>query len=160
MAKGKEPTYQIDGANVRFRNFAGGKTKFNPEGNRNFCVDIPPEDVDQLLADGWNVKFLDPREEGDDPTPYLQVKVKYDFKPPRVVLVKSNGQVNLTEDMVSILDFAELKNVDLIIRGWWYEMEATGKQGYSAYLKTMFATIEEDELERRYSTMDAPGIEE
>jgi len=154
MPEQKDITFQIDGANIRFRNFSGGKTKFNPEGNRNFCVDIPEELVDPLVADGWNVKFLAPREEGDEPIPYVQVKVKYDFKPPRVVLVKSNGHVNLTEDMVSILDFADLRKIDIIVRGWYYDMN--GKQGLSAYLKTMFATIEEDELERRYSNLEVP----
>ena len=153
MPEQKDITFQIDDAHIRFRNFSGAKTKFNPEGNRNFCVDIPLDAVEPLVADGWNVKYLDPREEGDEPMPYMQIKVKFDFKPPRVVLVKSNGQVNLTEDMVSILDFADLRKIDIIVRGFWYDVN--GKQGYSAYLKTMFATIEEDELERRYSAMES-----
>jgi hypothetical protein len=153
MADTPDITFQIDDAHIRFRNFSGNKTQFNPAGNRNFCVDIPENLVEVLEQDGWNVKFLDPREEGDPAQPYIQVKVKFDFKPPRVVLVKSNGQVNLTEDMVSILDFTEIKKVDLIVRAFQYDVQ--GKTGLSAYLKTMYVTIEEDELERRYGNEQA-----
>lgn len=150
MPERTEITFQIDNARVMFKNFSGEKTQYNREGDRNFCVVIPDDMVVKLENDGWNVKWLEPREEGDLPTPYIQVAVAYKVKPPRIVLVKSNGQQNLTEETVSVLDFADVSNYDLIIRA--YEWEVNDKTGIKAYLKTLYATVQEDELERRYSS--------
>jgi hypothetical protein len=59
---------QIDDAKIIFRNFAGRGDKFNREGDRNFAVMIPDEDMANELADrGWNVKIKPPREDGDLP---------------------------------------------------------------------------------------------
>lgn len=156
MVKEQEKTFTIEGARIMFRNFSGTKTQYNHEGDRNFCVVIPDDIVPDLEADGWNVKWLEPREEGDLPTPYVQISVAYKIKPPRVVMVKSNGQVNLTEETVGVLDFAELSKVDLIARA--YQWEVNGKTGIKAYLKTMFAIIEEDELERKYGSNNPVGV--
>lgn len=154
MAKTDVPQMTIKDAKLLFLNFSGKQTTYNRDGERNFCVEINPEDVDMLTALGWNIKMTNPKSEEMEPTPYLQVKVKYTHKPPRIVMVKSNGQVNLTEDMVSILDFADIKKVDLIINPSAYEIPATGKSGIAAYVKTMFVTIDEDELELMYSQME------
>jgi hypothetical protein len=146
--------FRMDNAPIMFRNFAGKKTQFNMEGARNFCIDLSGEDTDQLIRDGWNVKWLKPKEEDDEPRPFLKVAVSYNFKPPRVVLVNSKGQTNLTQDMLEILDFAELTNVDLIVRGWHWGPNPAGKEGIKAELKTGFFTIFEDELELKYSLLD------
>lgn len=155
--------FRMDGAPLMYRNFAGRKTQFNREGDRNFCIDLTGEDVDQLLADGWNVKWTKPRDDDEyEPRPFLPVAVKYNFKPPRIVLVTSRKQTNLTEDMLEVLDFAEITNVDIIVRGWhWVTGEGTEfeKQGVKAEVKTMYITIFEDELELKYSD-GAPPISE
>lgn len=160
--KKQDLQFTMNGAPVMFRNFQGRKTQFNREGDRNFCIDLTGENIEQLMADGWNIKFLQPKEEGDEPRPYIQVAVKWNFKPPRVVMVSQNGkkQTNLTEDMVEVLDFAELTNVDVIIRGWhWVTGEGTEfeKDGIKAELKTGYFTIFEDELELKYSAMQSGG---
>lgn len=147
--------FRMDDAHILYRNFTGRKGPFNAEGDRNFCLDLTGENVEELAAIGWNVKWTKPKEEGDILTPFLPVAVKYVFKPPRVVIVKSNGQTNLTEDTLEILDYVEFTTVDLIVRGWWWEV--SDGSGYKAELKTMFATIYEDELERKYSMMEEAG---
>ena len=74
---------EIEDARIIFRNFAGLGSKYNREGDRNFAVIIPNEDIkDQLVADGWTVKIKPPREEGDEPFMYLPVKIKFNNRRP------------------------------------------------------------------------------
>lgn len=156
MANKKEkksiPNVTIEGARILFRNFRGEEKTYNAKGRRNFCVILDPELASQLSEDGWNVKTLKPREEGDEPQPYLQVKVVYGARPPKIVLLSSAGKTDISEDTVDMLDWAEIENVDLVIRP--YEYDVNGRTGISAYLKSMFVTIAEDYLEQKYSDCD------
>ena len=147
-------TIMFEGATLVFRNFAGKEGQYNREGDRNFSVIIPDETLAQtLLADGWNVKHLNPREEGDEPTPYLQVAVNYKNRPPRIVMISSVARTNVSEEMVEVLDYAEIENADLIINP--YDWEVNGKSGKKAYLKSLYVTIAEDALERKYAVVEA-----
>ncbi len=147
-------TFMVEGAQLLFRNFSGKEGQYNREGDRNFAVVIPDEDTAQkLLADGWNVKYLPPREEGDDPTPYVQVTVAYKGRPPRIVMITSVARTNVSEDMVEVLDWVNIQNADLIVRP--YDWEVNGKSGKKAYLQSLYLTIEEDYLERKYAVTEA-----
>jgi hypothetical protein len=147
-------TVLMEGVRIMFRNFRGEETPYNKPGDRNFAVALPPEMAETLTADGWNVKKLDPREgyEEDGATFYLPVAIRFDVFPPRVELVTSNGRTRLDEEQIGMLDWADITNLDLIVRPHNWEMPG-GKHGTKAYVKTMFVTIEEDELERKYGAM-------
>lgn len=140
----------IEGARIFFRNFSGLEGKFNAKGKRNFCVAIDEDLARDLEEEGWNVKYLEPRDDGDERLPYIQVSVMFGKGvPPKVVIITSRGKTTLTEDEINILDWAEITNADLIIRP--YNWEVSGKTGVKAYLKSLFVTISEDELEQKYS---------
>lgn len=147
-------TFMVEDARIIFRNFSGKEGQYNREGDRNFAVVLDPDTAAAMLVDGWNVRQLDPREEGDDPTPYVSVSVNFNNRPPRVVLLTSTTRTQLDEASVEILDWADIKNVDLIARG--YEWSVNGKSGVKAYLQSLFVTIEEDALERKYSVHENP----
>lgn len=139
----------LENVRIVFRNFSGAEGKYNRAGDRNFAVLLDDETAQAMANDGWNVKYLKPREEGDAPQAYLQVKVSYKGRPPKVVMITSRGKSSLGEDMISILDWAEIKNVDLTLNP--YEWEVNDKTGVTAYLKTIFVTIHEDALDLKYA---------
>lgn len=141
----------MENVRIIFRNFAGKEGAYNREGDRNFCVVLDPETARTMANDGWNVKSLAAREEGEDDTPYLPVTVKYDNFPPKIVMITSRNRTTLDEEMVEMLDYSDILNVDLIVNP--YEWVVNGKSGVKAYLKTMFVTIDEDPLERKYAEM-------
>ena len=142
-------TLIMENAKIRFRNFAGRPDEYTREGDRSFALVIEDEDLaNKLREDGWNVKMRLPKEEGAEAWYYLKVKVNFNGVPPKVVEVTSRNRVALNEDTVGILDTAELKSVDVEVSP--YHWEVGGRNGITAYLKTLYATIEEDPFAAKY----------
>ena len=150
-----ESNIRIENAKIAFRNFSGKEGKFNPAGRRNFCVIFDQKTGNRLKEDGWNIRYLKSRDEDEPDTPYLQVAVSFDNYPPRVVLITNSGKTTLDEESVNILDWAEIDNVDLIIRP--YNWELNGRTGTKAYLKAIYVTLSEDEFESKYCDVPDSG---
>lgn len=148
----------IENAKIVIRNFSGKEGKFNPPGRRNFCVLLDSELANELLKDNWNVRFFEPKnkDEQDIPQAYLQVTVNYNNFPPKIVVINSKGQTILNEETISILDWVEIENVDLILRP--YNWEVNEKTGVKAYLKVMYITVVEDEFEKKYEAIPNQNI--
>lgn len=142
----------VEDARIIFRNFAGKESKYNAKGKRNFCLLLDHEYAESLKAEGWNVKYLSPRDPEDEPQAYIQVAVTFDNFPPNIWLIAGGKKTKLDEDTVSSLDYAEIENVDLIVRP--YTWEVNGKGGIKAYLKNMYVTIVENEFEKKYRDLD------
>lgn len=127
---------QIDDARIIYRNFAGRGDKYNREGDRNFAVVIPDEEMANELANlGWNVKIKPPREDGDTPFMFLPVKVKFNDRGPNVYLKTGDVQNKLDEESVDLLDNIDIVGVDLDIRP--YDWDVNGKEGRTAYLQSI-----------------------
>lgn len=155
--KKKIGEYTKRDAYIFWRNFEGRETKFNDKGKRNFALAIPIEDVQKLSEDGWNVKCREPKREGDEPLYYIQVKVQMDsLYPPNIWLVSevSNRKTKLDARTAKLVDTASIKSVDVTIRPYVYPPSSICPNGgVSAYLKTMYVTINEDVLDEKYANI-------
>lgn len=145
----------VEGASIAFRNFAGKESKFNRAGARNFCVIFDHEQGVELYNQGWNVRELKAKEEGDEPAFALSVAVAFGNIPPDVYLVTGRSKTRLTENTIDCLDYAEILNVDVVIRP--YNWEVNGKSGVKAYVKELYVEIQEDKFAAKYN-FDEEGM--
>jgi hypothetical protein len=144
-----EETILMEDAEIIFRNFEGKEGKYNRKGDRNFCVLLPEALATTLSRDGWSIKTLKPRDPDDEPRPYIPVSVGFKNRPPKIFLVTSRSRTPLTEENVEILDWVDIKQVDLIIRP--YDWTVNGESGRKAYVKSLFVVVHEDYLEEKYA---------
>jgi len=157
----QDNTITIENAELVWPNFKGKEGRFNREGQKTFCIFLPESEIDGLKADRWNVKYTKEREDDEDRLvrAYLPVEARFDPKPPKIVMITNEGKTrtHLDEDTVEVLDYADIKTVDLILNPYDWTMP-NGDTGRKAYLKTMFVTVNEDVLERKYAKlMDEKG---
>ena len=139
---------RIDNAKIAFRNFAGAEGNYNRAGDRNFAVFLPDDIAQKMEADGWNIRWLNSYP--DEPAQgMISVKVAFGNYPPNVNLVSDGKMTRLDEHNINVLDFAELDQIDLILRG--YEWNVSGKSGIKAYLKTGYFVLVVDQLAKKYS---------
>lgn len=139
----KRDLLQIDDARICFRNFKGVGSMYNADGDRNFSLIIPNEEVADILRNnvneygaGWNVKIRAPREEGEEPFMHMKVKVSYSERSqPNVYLVSRGNQVKLTKKTIGMLDDIRIASVDLDIRP--YDGESRFGPHRTAYLQSM-----------------------
>ena len=153
----------IEGARIGFRNFSGKEGQFNPAGKRNFCVFLEEDLAKKLESDGWNVRWLQPRDDQENEQGYLQVAVSFDNIPPKIIMITSGGKTILDADSVGLLDWAEISEIDLIIRPYnWVLHEGTKneKSGVKAYVKSMYVQIVEDEFEKKWANAPVDGLVE
>jgi hypothetical protein len=155
--------FKVEGAKLIFKNFRGEKNDFNDEGNRNFGVLLSDDDAEMLKKDGWNVKYL--KAKPDDPEeyrqPWLPVKVKFGDIPPIAYLVipgDNPKKVKLDEETIDQLDWTYIEFADLIVRPYNYPARQGRPAGISAYLKSIYCTIRQDDLEAKYGSI--PDVED
>lgn len=127
---------QIEDARIIYRNFEGVGSKFNREGDRNFAVIIPDREIaDELIANGWNVKIKDPRDEYEDPFMFLPVKVKFNNRGPGAYVESGTTVTRLSEETIGMLDEIDIASVDMDLRP--YDWDVNGKTGRTAYLQAI-----------------------
>lgn len=145
---------QIDDARIIYRNFSGAPSQFNREGDRNFAVVIPDQEIaDALIEQGWNVKIKPPRDDQDTPFMFLSVKIKFNDRGPNVYLKTGHALNKLTEETVGMLDDVDIVSVDLDIRP--YDWEINGKTGRTAYLHSMQVTQQIDRFAAQFADEEA-----
>ena len=146
---------QIEDARIIYRNFAGIGSKYNRDGDRNFAVIIPNQEIaDELIADGWAVKIKPPRDEDESPFMYLPVKVKFNNRGPAAYVKSGNSVQRLNQDTIGMLDEIDIQSVDMDLRA--YDWEVNGKTGRSAYLQAINVIQNIDRFGAQYQAQELP----
>ena len=147
----------LQNKDIIFRNFEGVANRFNNAGDKNFCIIIDEELAGYLQSKGFTIKHTNGSEDYE-PAPYIKIKLGFTRKdgtdnphPPKIFKIDSTGIRQLNKDTVKILDGVRFTNVDLIFSASPYIDSKTNETRYSAYLSHLYATIEENELEREYN---------
>lgn len=146
MPKRPDPII-VEGATIKFKNFAGEQRQYNPAGQRNFVLCLPDELAQQLSAEGWNVKWKPGRHPEDPDEAQLTVKVKFKEsgdergKDPIAYLIQGRRKLALDGRTVGILDRLAPLNIDLIVRP--YVWDINGNVGITAYLDEIYYTAVE-----------------
>ena len=65
-------TVLLEDARIGFRNFSGKEGPYNRSGDRNFSLFLEPDIAKAMEEDGWNIRYLTPRDEGDIPQALLE----------------------------------------------------------------------------------------
>lgn len=147
---------QIDDARIIYRNLAGVGSKYNRDGDRNFAVVIPDQELaNSLLEKGWNVKIKPPRDEEEDPFIYLPVKVKFNDAGPHIYVQSGRSLNKLNEDSVGMIDDLEIRSVDLDIRP--YDWDVNDKSGRTAYLQSMKVVQNIDRFAAEFAEQESPA---
>lgn len=137
-------------------NFEGRAEQYNNAGNRYFNAGIPDELGPLLLRDGWNIKQTKPGRNHPNPEEhvpefYLEVKVSYKVRPPKIIFIRDGRHTPIGEDTVALVDTTEFETMDTVIRPVAYE-KPEGGFGITAYLKSFYGTVEMDDLDRKYAS--------
>lgn len=150
-ARKKLPPLRLENVRLVWKNFAGAKKQYNAEGLRNFHVVIDEPTAKLLRRDGWNIKDHKAREEGEPDWYSLKVHVRFDNFPPSIILKNGNIRTQVDESMLDILDWAETKDIKLMVNGSYYKTDRN--EGVKAYLSRLVATI--SEIDYEFSGLDS-----
>ena len=158
---GPRDLLQIDDAKICYRNFRGEAGMYNDEGDRSFSLIIPNQEIADMLMEnknrydvGWNVKISQPREEGAMPFMHLPVKVKFNDRGPKVYLISGNNKRLLQEDKIEMLDYIDIRSVDMDIAP--HDGEARFGAFRKAYLRAIYVTQEVDRFAARFAEEEYP----
>lgn len=137
----------LEGAIIKFKNFAGEQRQYNPAGQRNFVLCLSDELAQRLASEGWNVKWKPGRHPEDPDDPQMTVKVKFKApgddrgRDPLAYLIQGRRKLALSERDIGILDRLAPLNIDLVIRP--YVWDINGNVGITAYLDEIYYTAVE-----------------
>lgn len=141
----------IENCDLVLRNFSGKEGRFNPAGARNFAIVLTDQQAEEMQELGWNVKYFKPRDDEPIGQPFIKVKVGFDKKPPKILLVTTRGKTYLDEQTVHELDHADIETCDVTLNP--FEWSNDSGSGVTAYAKTIVVKVVEDYLEMKWDAL-------
>lgn len=155
--------HMVEDARIMHKNFQGKESDYNAKGSRNFSLVLPPDLLTQMqtefneYGDTWNFKETKPREDGDEVLPFLPIQIGFNGpRPPKIMAITSAGMLPMDESLVGTLDWQDFTNVDVKFQAsdWQNKM---GNHGRKAYLVSLYVTVDEDELDKKYANIPILG---
>lgn len=144
----------FENADIIFKNFSGRETRYNKQGGvRSFSVRIDdPDMAAKLVEDGWNVRLLRPRNEGDEPSHCLDVAINFNFwKKPEIYMICDGHKTRMDEEDLDILDGADIITADIVVRPRMWD--DGGETRVKAYLQELYITIQRSRFAAKYADM-------
>lgn len=132
-----------------WRNFSGREDQYNKTGKREFNIALPQDVANALAEQGLNVKVRE-TEEGEK-TYYLKCTASWKIKAPQIYLISGNQKTLLSEELVGILDDADIIKADITLDA--VPWDVNGRSGLTAYLAKAYITIVQDELDEEYANI-------
>lgn len=137
-----------------FRNFSRRKDRFGND-KMNFNFEVDSDTAKKLRKDGFNVREISGREDGDDSTQFIKVNVNFDsqYGGPEVEMITKNsagrnvGKVKLDKDTIAALDDAIIISADI----WVNPYKSEPAKYSSLYLERMEVFVEESVMDAKYS---------
>ena len=151
--------------NGPFRNFSGEERGKNAAGKRNFCIKIDDDLAEKMKEDGFHIKILQPREEGDEACYFLKINIKPESKyPPEIYLLKEKEGsekylVNVPLDNIRSqrrLDGKKIKYAEIRFHGWEYDPN----EDLTADLDELILEVEDTSLASAYQFAEEESPEE
>lgn len=138
-------------ASLMWTNFEGAPTRYNPSGGRRTFNLVLTPDVATTLADrGWNVKYREPRDEGDEPLIFTEVIVNLEStRPPMIhICTEFGGKKNrmlADEDTVNTLDRKRYSSIDVVVHPYEHGRDVSSGTTIKGYLRSMNMVVENDD---------------
>ena len=144
----------------RSRNFGGRERKdnrtgrvTNNEGNRNFLIELTPDEYEEFKEQNWNVGRFAAREEGVEPNGFLRVTVSYFKVAPIIHLISDGVETMLDESRVHMLDNMNFLNLDMRCTAV-NKQNRDGEWKKYAYVDEMWVTVAHDRFRDKYAYLN------
>ncbi len=124
-------------------NFSGDPRRDKYGSDRRCCnIIIPDQLAEELIDEGFNVRWTDPKDGEYEKAYFIRAVVNYDSKyPPRIYLVSGeNPPELLNSESVCIIDNMYIKNVNVILSKYYNDKN----DKWSFYVRTMYVEQELD----------------
>ncbi len=141
-----------------YRNFEGRGGEYNTSGSRNFVVFLDTEFAKEIEAKGAPVVWKPNKYNDGELRAQMKVHVKYRDKlgnpltPPKIILMSRKNKTELEEDDIKMLDHADISRFDMILS--MYKNKGNMGPENSVSLSTLYATLNENELDAMYADQD------
>lgn len=130
--------------------------------DRKFDVVLDEDLAESLTNDGWPVKIKNPKNPDYAPYKYMTCKMKFrDDSPnvrydPHVEVIDGRTKTRMTAQTVGLLDSERIEKIDLVLSQ--YHWNNVNGSGISAYVRSMYVTLDSDPLAAEYDFGDESDV--